>query len=86
MNLKNTSDLLDKYKNILPSDGVIRDALISVSSGFDIELKKENIKISRGVIYINSDFTTKSKVFVNKTEIIKGLKNILGKKTPKDIM
>ncbi|MBU3968988.1 hypothetical protein KJ991_02110 [Patescibacteria group bacterium] len=86
MDFKNISDLLDKYKNILPSDRIIKDALVSVSSGFGIELKKENIKISRGVVYINSDFITKSKIFVNKIEIMKGLKEVLGKKTPKDII
>lgn len=86
MDFKNISDLLDKYKNILPSDRIIKDALVSVSSGFGIELKKENIKISHGVVYINSDFITKSKIFVNKIEIMKGLKEVLGKKTPKDII
>lgn len=86
MDFKNISDLLDKYKNILPSDRIIKNALVSVSSGFGIELKKENIKISRGVVYINSDFITKSKIFVNKIEIMKGLKEVLGKKTPKDII
>ncbi|MEK7652771.1 MAG: hypothetical protein AAB334_02390 [Patescibacteria group bacterium] len=86
MDFKNISTLLEKYKNILPSDRIIKDALIFVSSNFGIKLEKENIKISRGMVYINSDFTTKSKIFVNKTEIMKGLKEILGKKTPKDII
>lgn len=86
MDFKNISILLEKYKNILPGDKTIKDALISVVSGFGIEIKKENIKISREMIYINSDFTTKSKIFVNKIEIMKGLREILGKKTPRDVI
>ncbi|TSD03167.1 MAG: hypothetical protein Athens071416_228 [Parcubacteria group bacterium Athens0714_16] len=86
MDFKNISVLLEKYKNILPGDGVVKDALISVLSIFGIELKKENIKISRGLVYINCDFTTKSKIFVNKIEIMRSLREVLGKKTPVDII
>lgn len=86
MDFKILSDLLKKYKDILPSDKIIKDALISVLFEFGIELKKENIKISRGIVYIRSDFTTKSKIFMNKIEIMKSIKKILGKKTPKDII
>lgn len=86
MNFKKISDLLNKYREILPSDKIIKDAIIYVSSNFGIDLKKENIKISRDVVYINSDFITKSKLFVNKIEIMRELKNILSKKTPKDIV
>ncbi|MFA5838723.1 MAG: hypothetical protein WC849_02190 [Candidatus Paceibacterota bacterium] len=86
MDFKKISDLLNKYREILPSDKITKDAVIYVSSNFGVDLKKENIKISRGIIYINSDFITKSKLFVNKIEIMNGLKNILGKKTPRDII
>lgn len=86
MDFKKISELLSRYKDILPSDKIIKDAVIYVSSNFGVDLKKENIKISRGVVYINSDFITKSKLFVNKIGIMRELKNILGKKTPTDII
>ena len=86
MDFKKVSDLLNKYREILPSDKIIKDAVIYVSSSFDINLKKENIKVGRGIVYINSDFITKSKIFVNKAEILMELKNILRKKTPRDII
>lgn len=86
MDFKKISELLNKYKDIIPSEKTIKEAIISVFSKFGVDLKKENIKMNRDVVYINSDFTTKSKLFVNKLEIMRELKNVLGKKTPKDII
>jgi len=86
MSFKNISDLLIKYSNFLPQDRIIKDAIICVSSNFGIDLKKEEIEIKHGVVYLKTDFTTKSKIFVNKTNIMIELKKILTKKTPKDIV
>jgi len=79
-------DLLGRFNNILLSGGEEREAVRKViSEVINIEVKPEEIKIKNNVIYLNIKPIYKNEVFLKHDIIFLQLKEILNKKTPKEI-
>jgi len=80
------SSLLEKYKNIVPTDSLKKEAVIEViSKCFQINLEKKDISLSNNVIYLKTSSKLKSEVFMHKIMILKNLKDILKQNAPNDI-
>jgi len=80
------SDLLSKYKNIVPTDSLKKEAAIDViDKMFDLKLEKKDVSVSNNIVYLKCSTKLKSEVFMHKTEIMKKLGDILGKESLKDI-
>ena len=84
--MKSLSDLLSKYKDLIPTDSLIKEAVVEVMDKmFDVKLDKKDITVSRGVIYLKTSNTVKMEILIHKREIMKKLEEILVKNPPKDI-
>lgn len=80
------SDLLAKYKNLVPTDSIKKEAVIEViSKVFQIDLQKTDISLSNNIIFLKTSSKLKAEVFMNKTSIMRDLKKILQQNTPRDI-
>jgi len=80
------SDLLSKYKNIVPTDSLKKEAVIEViDKMFDLKLEKKDVSVSNNIIYLKCSTKLKSEIFIHKTEILKKLSDILSREAPKDI-
>ena len=79
-------DLLARYKNLKPTDSVKKEALIEIlAKMFGIAVERGSISVANNIIYLKTSTKIKAEVFIHKTEVLKQLKEILGKNTPKDI-
>ncbi|MCX6713055.1 MAG: hypothetical protein NTY66_02505 [Candidatus Vogelbacteria bacterium] len=84
--MKSCADLLAKYQNLKPTDSIKKEAAIEVINKlFDLKLEKKELSIGNNIIRINSSTKLKSEVFIHKAEIMRSLREILGKECPKDI-
>jgi len=84
--MKSLGDLLSRYKNIVPTDSLKKEAAIEViDKMFDLKLEKKYVSVSNNIIYLKCSTKLKSEVFIHKTEILKKLSEILGKNPPRDI-
>lgn len=84
MQLLNT--YLEKFKKITPPDKVIREqtsAVVYQVTG--ITIHKKNITIQKSCAHIKISGNKKTKIFLNKKNILKHLKDELGDKAPLDI-
>lgn len=80
------SELLSKYKNLVPTDSIKKEAVIEViSKCFQIDLEKKDISLSNNIIYLKTSTKLKSEIFMHKKEILRQLKEILAKDYPGDI-
>jgi len=80
------SDLLSKYKNLVPTDSIKKEAAIEVIDKlFKIKLDKKDISISNNIIYLKTSSKLRTEVFMHKAEVLKRLAMILAKNAPKDI-
>jgi len=88
MMLKRAGDFLDKFKKITQTNFFIKELLLGVvKSELDIVLDKKNITFNKktGVIFIQTNNTQKTSLFLNKNNIIKKINTLAQKKIVKDI-
>ncbi len=79
-------DLLAKYQNILFTEEVKKGAIKSIIYQIiGIEIKSEDIKITKGTVYLNIKPIYKNEIFLKREKIFTKLEEILGKKSPEDI-
>ena len=84
--MKLLSDLLSKYRNLIPTDSLKKEAVIEViMKCFNINLEKKDISLSNNIIYLKTSTKLKAEVFIHKAEILRDLKEILKQNTLKDI-
>jgi len=78
-------DLLLKFNNLLVSENLKIEAIKKVLFEIiNLEIKNEDIKIKKGIVYLNIKPTYKSEIFLKKDKITSELEKILGKKAPQD--
>lgn len=58
----------------------------TISQVINLPIKKEEVKIKKGIIYLNIKPIYKNEIFLKQDEIFKKLKEALGKKSPKKFM
>jgi len=76
---------LEKYKNLTATDVVVKETIIEiVQKRLNIELSKDKIKYSGGIVYVEASSMVKSKIFIQKKILLEDLKQRLGRKSPKD--
>ncbi len=79
-------ELLSKYKNLVPTDSLKKEAVIEViSKCFKINLEKKDISLSNNIIFLKTSTKLKSEVFIHKKDILRDLKEILKQNAPQDI-
>ena len=79
-------NLLLNFRNILLSGeagkGLILDAIKEIAG---IQIKKEEIEIKNGILYLNIKPIYKNEIFMKRNQILVKLKESLGKKSPTEI-
>lgn len=79
-------DLLGRFENILLKEEGKIDAIINaIAETIGIQIKKEDIKIKNGVIYLNIKPIYKNEIFLKQERIFIKLKKSFGKKIPQNI-
>lgn len=84
----NISDFLEKFKNITPPDKFIKDELIgAVRDIVCIDIKKDDINVRLGTVFLSVDPIIKNEIFLRKKEVLESLKERLKvyKKTIKSL-
>ncbi|PIT96529.1 hypothetical protein COT82_02735 [Candidatus Campbellbacteria bacterium CG10_big_fil_rev_8_21_14_0_10_35_52] len=84
----NISNFLEKFKNITPPNKFIKDIFISVvKNTTNILLKKNDLDVRNGTIFISTDPIIKNEIFLQKDEIMKQIVKNLNKykKTIRDM-
>lgn len=80
-------DLLVKFSNLLLSEEMKKEAIRNIiSEVIGVKIKKEDIQIKKGVIYLNIKPIYKNEIFIKQEQIFLKLKESLGKKTPQNIL
>ncbi len=80
-------DLLLKFSNILLKEEVKKDLIReTISDIINFQIQKEDIKIKKGVVYLNIKPIYKNEIFLKKDQIFNKLKELLNKKTPEKII
>jgi len=79
-------DLLLRFSGILLSEEIKKEAVRNViSETIRIPVKKEDIKIKNGTIYLNIKPIYKNEIFIKRDKIFSLLKEALGRKSPQEI-
>ena len=80
-------DLLLKFGNIILKEETKKDLIrTTISEAINYDINSEDIKIKKGVIYLNIKPIYKNEIFLKKEEIFNKLKSLLDKKAPKKII
>jgi hypothetical protein len=80
-------DLLEKFGNILLKEELKKEAVREViAKAINFPIKKEDIKIKKGIIYLNIKPIYKNEIFLKKDQILKELEEALGQKSPQKII
>lgn len=80
-------DLLSKFSHLLFSEeGKVESVRQIISETIGVEIKKEEIKIKNGTVYLNIKPIYKNEIFLKKDKIFIKLQESLGKKTPQNIL
>ena len=76
-------DLLLKFGNILLKEELKKELIReTISKAIGYEIKSEDVKIKKGVIYLNIKPIYKNEIYLKRDEIFNELKNLLDKKAP----
>ncbi len=79
-------DLLSKFSKLFNSLGMKNDLIAeTISSISKINVKKEEIEVKSGTIYLNIKPIYKNEIFKKKEEILSILKSTIDKNPPTDI-
>jgi len=71
--------LLSKYAKIQPKGRFIKKTCIKViNKTLDVSLGLKDVSYTNGVLYIKTHGALKNEIFLQKNEILKGVKEILG--------
>lgn len=80
MHFNNITKLLDRFRHLEPSDSHIKKAFTDiVFERFGETLPEKNIRVMRGVIYLNTHPTLKSELHMRKNELLDELNEKIGK-------
>ena len=79
-------DLLLNFSNLLLSEEVKKESVREVISKITgVPIKKEDLKIKNGTIYLNIKPIYKNEIFMKQDQILSEIETVLGKKSPKNI-
>jgi len=80
-------DLLLKFQNILISEEIKKESIRNIISEIiNLQIKPEDIKIKNSTVYLNIKPIYKNEIFFKKDQIFLKLKEVLGKKSPQNII
>lgn len=79
-------DLLEKVNNLMIA-GELRKTLAHevLAKNFNFEIKKEEIEIKNGALFLNIKPIYKNEVFLRKDKVLADLRETIGKNAPKEI-
>jgi hypothetical protein len=77
--MENISSFLQRFKNILSSQGARKQISIEViKKKFNIELDPEKVKIKGDILYITSSPSLKNMLFLKKESLLKEINSQVG--------
>jgi len=80
-------DLLLRFQNILLSEEIKKESIRNIiSEVINFQIKKEDIKIKNGIVYLNIKPIYKNEILFKKDKIFSKLEEVLGKKFPQHII
>ena len=80
-------DLLERFGNILLKEESKKELIReTISKAINYEIKSEDIKIKKGIIYLNIKPIYKNEIYLKKNEIFNELRELLSKKAPEKFM
>ena len=79
--------LLERFGNILLEEESKKELIReTISKAINYKIKPEDIKIKKGVIYLNIKPIYKNEIFFKKEEIFNELRELLSQKVPEKFM
>ena len=87
MDFNNISGLLERFKNLKPSDTYVKEAFIDVMKEvMNVEMHKEEIKVQGKNIYLSVHPALKTEIHLQKKSVLEALKNKLQKHEVENII
>jgi len=80
MNFKRIENLLEKFRNFIPPDLIVKRNLITIlKNDFNININKEDIFFNKktGVVRLNINSVKKTYILLNKENLLKKINNNL---------
>jgi hypothetical protein len=85
--MKNLSSFFNKFKNFIPPEFLYKDEIINIiSKVVKVTLTRKEIEINKNLVRVKTIPIKRNTIFLKKNEILKELKEILGDRSPKDIV
>ena len=82
----NIGDFLKKFKNLVPHEKKVKDALVQVvQKETGILLSRESISFNNNIIFVNTVPTVKNELFMRKQCILSEMKKVMGENSPRDM-
>ncbi len=79
-------DLLSRFSGLLQSGESKTESVREIiKKATNLDIKKEDIKIKDGIIYLNIKPIYKSEIYLKKDRIIEEMEILFGKKSPSNI-
>lgn len=79
-------DLLLRFQSTLLSEEIKKDVVLkTISRIIKFKIKKEDIEIKNGTVFLKIKSIYKNEIFLKKDLIFSEIKDVLGKRTPNDI-
>lgn len=80
-------DLLFKFGDLLYKEELKKELIREIiSKAINLEIKPEDMKIKKGIIYLNIKPIYKNEIFIKRDEIFSKLEEQLNQKSPKKII
>lgn len=80
------SSLLKKFTSITPPDESVRKEVVRIlESDYNILLDIGDVRVQKGVVYLETSPLVKAEVVMRKEDILSELKKTLGDSVPRDI-
>jgi hypothetical protein len=80
------SSLLKKFTSITPPDESVRKEVVRIlESQYRISLDMKDVRVQKGVVYLETSPLIKTEVVMRKEELLSLLQKSLGNSAPRDI-
>lgn len=79
-------DLLARFEKILTGGEIKKELIVDIVAEITgVIIKKEDLKLQNGVLYLNIKPIYKNEIFIKKEKLLSRLESAFGQKAPKDV-
>lgn len=86
--MKNIGELFARFKNFVPPEKILKKTIVGeIKDATGIELSLDEIEIAKGIVRIKTaSAAKKTNILIKKETIMQRLFQVLGQKSPRDLI